>query len=113
MKKIILLFSFLITTCVFAQIKGTITDTKNKPIAFANIYVKDTYISTTSNDLGRYELNLKTPGTYVILYKYMGYKTEKKVVEVAKIEQTIDVTLIDEEINLNEVVINKDRKSVV
>lgn len=113
MKKIILLFSFLITTCVFAQIKGTITDTKNKPIAFANIYVKDTYISTTSNDLGRYELNLKTPGTYVILYKYMGYKTEKKVVEVAKIEQTIDVTLIDEEINLNEVVINKNNNPAI
>lgn len=107
MKKITTLLLLLSTLFSFAQIKGTITDNKNNPIAFANIYVKDTYISTTSNDLGRYELNLKTPGTYVILYQYLGYKTEKKVVEVTKTAQTIDVTLIEEEIHLDEVVIDK------
>jgi hypothetical protein len=92
----------------FAQINGTITDTQGKSIAFANIYVKDTYISTTSNDQGKYELNLKTSGTYVILYQYLGFKTEKKVVEVSKNAQTIDVTLVEEEIKLNEVVIDKN-----
>lgn len=107
MKKITTLLLLLSTLFSFAQIKGTITDNKNNPIAFANIYVKDTYISTTSNDLGRYELNLKTPGTYVILYQYLGYKTDKKVVEVTKTAQTIDVTLIEEEIHLEEVVIDK------
>lgn len=108
MRKITTLLFILISMASFAQIKGTITDTKGKPMPFVNIYVKDTYISTTSNDQGKYELNLKTSGTFVILYQYLGYKTEKKVVEVSKTAQTIDVTLLEEEIQLNEVVIDKN-----
>jgi hypothetical protein len=107
MKKLTSLLFLLISITTLAQIKGTITDIKGKPIAFANIYVKDTYISTTSNEQGKYELNLKTEGTYVILYQYLGYKTEKKVVETTKISQNVDVILIEEEFQLDEVVIDK------
>ncbi len=107
MKKITLLLLLLFSITTFSQIKGTVTDNKGKPIAFANIYVKDTYISTTSNEQGKYELNLKTEGTYVILFQYLGYKTEKKVVEVSKIAQNVDITLVEEEIHLAEVVIDK------
>ena len=59
MKKITSLLFLLISIITFSQIKGTITDNKGNPVAFANIYVKDTYISTTSNEMGKYELNLK------------------------------------------------------
>lgn len=107
MKKITSLLFLLISITTFAQIKGTITDNKGKPIAFANIYVKDTYISTTTNEQGKYELNIKTPGTYIILYQYLGYKTDKKIVEVGKVNQSVDVTLVEEEIQLSEVVIDK------
>jgi len=107
MKKITLLLLLLFSITTFSQIKGTITDIKGKPIAFANIYIKDTYISTTSNEQGKYELNLKTEGTYVILFQYLGYKTEKKVVEVSKIAQNVDITLVEEEIHLEEVIIDK------
>lgn len=107
MKKITSLLFLLISIATFSQIKGTVSDAKGKPIAFANIYVKDTYISTTSNEQGKYELTLKTPGTYIILYQYLGYKTDKKVVEVGKTPQSVDVTLVEEEIQLNEVVIDK------
>lgn len=107
MKKITSLLFLLISITTFSQIKGTVTDNKGKPIAFANIYVKDTYISTTTNDQGKYELNIKTPGTYIILYQYLGYKTDKKIVEVEKTPQSVDVILVEEEIQLNEVVIDK------
>ncbi len=107
MKKITSLLFLLISITTFSQIKGTVTDNKGKPIPFANIYVKDTYISTTSNEQGKYELNLKTEGTYVILYQYLGYKTEKKVVETSRIAQNVDVILIEEEFQLDEVVIDK------
>jgi hypothetical protein len=108
MKKITSLLFLLISIITFSQIKGTITDNKGNPVAFANIYVKDTYISTTSNEMGKYELNLKTPGTYVVLFQYLGYKTDKKVVTVSNIAQLVDVILIEEDIQLNEVVINKN-----
>ena len=107
MKKITSLLFILFSVITFAQINGTIIDSKGNPIAFANIYVKDTYVSTTSNEQGKYQINLKTEGTYVILFQYLGYKTEKKVVEVSKVAQTVDATLVEEEFQLAEVVIDK------
>ena len=106
MKKAILILILFFSISSFAQVKGTVTDSKGKPIAFANIYVKDTYISTTSNEQGKYELNIKIPGTYVILYKYLGYKTEKKVVEFDKVAVSLDATLQEEEIQLQDVAIS-------
>ena len=106
MKKVILLLFAIFSVSSIAQVKGTVTDSKGKPIAFANVYVKDTYISTTSNEQGKYELNIKIPGNYVILYKYLGYKTEKKVVEFDKIALSVDATLQEEEIQLQDVAIS-------
>lgn len=106
MKKITTLLLLLLSLLSFAQIKGTIKDEKGNPIPFANIYVKDTYISTTSNEQGRYELNLKKEGTYIILYQYLGYKTHKEVISPEKFAQSIDVTLLEEDIQLDEVKIN-------
>jgi hypothetical protein len=106
MKKITLLLFLFLSLSQFAQIKGTVTDAKGAPIAFVNIYVKDTYISTTTNDQGKYELNVKIPGNYILLYQYLGYKTEKKVIDYDKTSQTVDATLIEEDIQLNEVVID-------
>ena len=106
MKKTILIIVCLIQLVSFAQLRGTITDTKGNPMSFVNIYVQDTYISTTSNDQGKFELNIKKTGTYSVLFQYLGFKTEKKIVEVDQFPFTIDVVLVEEEIKLNEVVID-------
>ena len=106
MKKITSLLFLLFSLANFAQIKGTISDDKGNPIPFANIYVKDTYITTTSNEQGKYELNLKTSGNYSILYQYIGYKTHKQVVTLNNAVQIIDVIMYDEDIQLNEVIIS-------
>lgn len=108
MKKITTLLFFLISCYSFAQIRGIISDEKGNPMPFVNIYVQNTYISTTSNDSGQFELNVKTPGTYIILFQYLGFKTEKRVIEARNFPQSIDVVLVEEEIKLNEVVINKN-----
>jgi len=101
------LLLLLLSFSSFAQIKGTVKDEKGNPIPFANIYVKDTYISTTSNDQGKYELNVKKEGTYIILYQYLGFKTQKETVVATKFPTVIDVILREENIELNEVVIDK------
>ncbi len=114
MKNYLSLLLLLIGITNYAQIKGTVTDNNGKPIPFANIYVKDTYIGTTTNDQGKYELSLKIPGTYVILYKYLGFKTEKKVVTYDNgTPQIVDVTLTEEEIELKEVHIDKNTNPAI
>ena len=114
MKNYLSLLLLIIGITNYAQIKGTVTDNNGKPIPFANIYVKDTYIGTTTNDQGKYELSLKIPGTYVILYKYLGFKTEKKVVTYDNgTPQIVDVTLTEEEIELKEVHIDKNTNPAI
>jgi hypothetical protein len=103
------IYSFILLVFVSslsAQVKGKITDTKGQPIPFANIYVKDTYIGTTSNDNGNFELSLRQNGTYTLLVQYLGYKTEKQVIDFAGKPITVDFILKEEEIQLNEVVID-------
>lgn len=51
-------------------------------------------------------MNLKKEGTYIILYQYLGYKTHKEVISPEKFAQSIDVTLLEEDIQLDEVKIN-------
>ena len=107
MKKITTILFLLLSLTLYSQIKGTIKDEKGNPIAFSNIYVKDTYISTTSNDQGKYELNVKKEGSYSVLYQYLGYKTHKETITIEKFPKVIDVVLYEENIELNEVVISK------
>ncbi|MBL7886612.1 MAG: carboxypeptidase-like regulatory domain-containing protein [Flavobacterium sp.] len=106
MKKIALFVLLFLSYYSFAQIRGSVVDSHGNPMAFVNIYVQDTYISTTTNEQGKYDLNVKNPGKYIILFQYLGYKTEKKVIDAEKFPQIVDVVLVEEEVKLNEVVID-------
>ncbi|OUS00732.1 hypothetical protein A9Q86_08205 [Flavobacteriales bacterium 33_180_T64] len=100
--------TFLFALASFSQIKGTVTDTKNEPLPFVNIYIENTYIGTTSNEDGNYELNITSSKTYTVVFQFLGYKTVKKKVDIETFPYMIDVVLLDEEISLNEVVINAE-----
>ena len=106
MKKIITLLFLLFFAISFSQIKGAIADKKGNPIAFANIYVKDTYTSTTSNELGKFELNVKKNGSYTILFQYLGFKTHKEIVNYEGTVINLSIVLEEEDLQLDEVVIN-------
>ncbi|SDS52714.1 CarboxypepD_reg-like domain-containing protein [Formosa sp. Hel1_31_208] len=101
-------FTFLCSFIAFAQIQGSVTDSKNEPLPFVNIYIENTYKGTTSNEDGYYELNVNTPDTYVVVFQFLGYKTVKKNVDIQSFPYTLDALLTDEEISLNEVVINAE-----
>jgi len=107
MKKKLLstLFLFL-TTIALSQIKGKVTDEKGNPLPFVNIFEENTYNGTTTNEQGRFEINIKTPGSHTLLFQYLGYKTAKQVVTVDKTPVEIEVVMMEENIILNEVVIN-------
>jgi len=102
MNKII--FFTLLLSCFssFAQITGKITDTNKNPISFVSIYLDKTITGTTSNDNGNYELNIKKAGDYVIVFQFLGYKTVKKSVSILSFPFTLNVSLEDEEILLDE-----------
>ncbi|PRZ28229.1 DUF5686 and carboxypeptidase regulatory-like domain-containing protein [Flavobacterium granuli] len=96
----------LIATTSFAQIKGTVTDEKGNPLPFVTIFEEDTYNGTTSNEHGKYELNLKTGGKQTVVFQYLGFKTQKIIVQAKTQSQSLDVKMLEESFSLNEVVIN-------
>jgi hypothetical protein len=107
MKKIALLLLLLVSAASFAQIKGTVTDEKGNPLPFVSIFIENSYKGTTTNDAGQYDLNIKTPGKYTVVFQFLGYKTKKVTAEINKFPHTIDVTLSEENIDLKEVIIDK------
>lgn len=105
MKKIHLLL-LLASISGFAQIKGTVSDEKGNPIPFVTIFSANTYNGTTSNDSGKFELNIKTTGKHTIVFQYLGFKTQKISISVEKLPYLLNVKLYEENFTLNEVVIN-------
>ncbi len=106
MKKITSLLFILISLNCISQIKGTVTDNKGNPLPFVNIFEENTYNSTTSNEQGKFELNIKIPGNHNIIFQYLGYKTIKQIVDLDKTPMLLDVMMQEENITLKEVIIN-------
>jgi len=101
------LFAFLFFSLSnFAQIRGTITDDKGNPLPFVSIFQEGTYHGTTSNEQGKYQLNVKEIAGSTIIFQYLGYKTQKKIVLAATKTVILDVQLQEESFALNEVVID-------
>jgi outer membrane receptor protein involved in Fe transport len=104
-----------------ALIDGEFVD----PLPFANVIVKGTTTGTTTDFDGKYELELE-PGSYTIVYSYVGYETKEvnDVVINANDVTVLDITLstntLDEIIittsvkrNTESALLNIQRKSVV
>ncbi|HEX8270289.1 MAG TPA: carboxypeptidase-like regulatory domain-containing protein, partial [Flavobacterium sp.] len=106
MKNFSLLLFLLLSASGFSQIKGTVTDEQGLPLPFVNIFVENTYNSTTTNDLGIYEINVKNPGKYTVVFQYLGFKTQRKTVDADKFPQTLNIVLVEESFNLDDVVID-------
>jgi len=99
MKKIVFLLAFFAFSLSYAQnskIEGVILDGefKNEPLAFASVSIKETNQTITSDLKGRYSLNV-TPGTYTLVFNFIGYENiyvENVVVkneEVVKMDEIL------------------------
>ena len=107
MKKVLFAVILLFSILNFAQIKGKIVDDKGNDLPFVNIFVENTYNSSTSNEKGKYELNIRKTGNYVIIFQYLGYKTKKEIINIEQFPFELNVSLAEENFTLNEVVVNK------
>lgn len=106
MKKTTTLLLLLFTINTFSQIKGKITDAKGTPLSFVSVYLDKTITGTTSNDNGNYELDIRKPGNYVVVFQFLGYKTLKKSVSIQQFPFTLNAQLEEEQVVLDEVKIS-------
>lgn len=90
----------------FAQIKGIVSDEKGNPVPFVTIFLENTYNGTTSNEQGKYELNIKTKGTHTVVFQYLGFKTQKIKTTAEVLPHTLNVKMQEESFSLQEVIID-------
>ena len=105
MKKTILAITLLFSIISFAQIRGTVKDSDGNPLPFVNIYIENTYIGTTTNELGKYEINTTEKNNVVLIFQYLGYKTQKQILNISQFPYDFDVTLQEESYQLNDIIV--------
>ncbi len=112
----ILLFVFT-AAIAQAQNPGTLVgkltdkDFNNDPLPFANVLIKGTIKGTTSDFDGLYSIENIEPGTYTIVFSFVGYETQEieATIEAGKITE-INVPLSASAASLDEVVITTTTK---
>lgn len=92
---LVLFFAFVTVSFAQSGISGTLNDGEiNDVLPFANILVKGTTKGTTSDFDGKYEIEIE-PGTYTLVFSFVGYET-KEITDVIVKETSftvVDVTL--------------------
>ena len=97
----ILMFFLLANFSLFSQIKGKITDEKNQPIPFVNIWVENENIGTTSEENGEFIIN-ESDKNKNLIFSALGF--DKKIIKAI---DNLQVVLKPSEIQLDEVVVIK------
>ena len=92
-----------------ATINGYVKDAANGEDLFgANVLVKEIGDGAVTNFYGFYSITLP-PGTYTLEYRYVGYKTSVKTVELQE-NVRLDVEIQSEQQQLQEVVVTAERE---
>lgn len=105
MRTLLVALFLLVTAQGFSQDTGSIMgklidkEVNDEPLAFANVLIKGTTKGTTSDFDGLYELPGLDPGSYTVVFSYLGYET----VEIPDVQvEAGKVTNIDVPMSANE-----------
>lgn len=106
MRIFILLFSFIaLSQAAHAiRVSGTITDDKGNILPYASVFIKGSSQGTTSNNRGKYFLDLPA-GSYTIVCQYVGYARQEKTITLSSETLTLDFQLSLQRTTLKEVII--------
>jgi TonB-linked SusC/RagA family outer membrane protein len=101
----LVMFSLLISMAGLAQqrpVTGKVVGEDNKPIVGATVLVKDTHLTSTTDQTGRFSLNVPADKDILII-SYVGFRTQE--VPLINGSGSVSVILRDESAALNEVIV--------
>jgi TonB-dependent receptor len=109
----LLLFSLLcigFTNAQKGKVAGNLIDGEFvEPLAFGNVLVKGTTTGTTSDFDGKYELELE-PGTYTLVFSFVGYNTQEIVDVIVKANEVIELDITLETNSLDTIILTTSVK---
>lgn len=108
MKKIFFGLLLLVNLLSFSQTKHTLNgyikdQADGETLIGATVYIREISGGNITNVYGFYSITL-APGTYTVEYRYIGYATQTKNIELTA-DQRVDVELVAEGKQLQEVVV--------
>lgn len=97
---ILLLFSRLATYS--HNLKGFVTGKDGTPIPYATVFIKEISLGTTTNDDGKFELDLR-PGKYTVNFRSLGYEPKVETLTLTKKLTEIAVVLEEQILQINQI----------
>ena len=95
-----ILIASLFVASAFAAVSGTVSDAKtDEPLVGTSVFVKGTFVGTTTDDRGTYSLDA-SPGD-VLVVAYIGYKTQEIIIG----EGVLDIALETDVLRQDEVIV--------
>lgn len=88
----LVVFIGCITPGYSIRVSGIVSDEKNEPLPFVSVFVKGTSMGTTTNMNGEYFIDLPS-GTYTLIYRYIGYASESRTIQITNSPVTLNVQL--------------------
>ena len=101
------IYFLLFTSYSFGSIyiTGSVYDEKQKPIAYANVYIKDSFDGTSTNIDGQFEFETYELGNQILVISFVGYEEYNQSINISKNVTVDKVVLIQSAAQMTEVVI--------
>jgi hypothetical protein len=93
------------------SVNGTLKNTKNEPIPYATVSIKNSNQGVISNLKGEFTLYL-SPGDYVLMTRVLGYETSEQTIQVRQSVLQVTIILADASQEIGEVVVTKDKSDL-
>ncbi len=109
---LIILLLFYSLTGISQTINGYITDEQNNSLPAVNISILNQSMGVTSDNNGKYDIEIPANRSVILVYSFIGFKKEKIRIPMLKKGQkyTLDIKLKSSSTLLNDVIIS-DQKS--
>jgi len=92
------------------SVQGRVLDENRMPLPGTQIVIPTLNQGTVSDEKGRYFLDHLEPGTYVVEYRFIGYKSEIRTIEMKSEIVVLDVQMVPENVYLDEAVITAEHQ---
>lgn len=90
------------------KIAGVVSGPNEKPIPYAAVGIKTTFISAMANSEGKFEIKNLKAGKYVLVTHCVGYKKRIDSVDVSS-DVNINIVLKEEDVDLDEILVSSTR----
>ena len=96
------------------KIAGTVVDASGETLVGVQVFIEGTTRGTVTDIDGKYTIINLDPGTYTVVFSYIGFATVKveEVEVIVDKTTTIDATMVEEAIEGQEIIVTAERPIV-